>query len=272
MTPLKSNYTFAELQGLVIDWAVAKPITDLNAQTLKIYEELGELSKAILRKDEAQIIDGIGDVAVTIVIANHLANYDPLQLYKGSYLFTKESIIVGNIFKYVVEFEYNISLNLLAFLANYLGYDFVDCLATAYHVIKDRKGTMQNGSFVKEQEGYDFIKPDHYKNESGFDVIDVWQYECFNAELGTILKYLARLGKKPTDSKVQDCKKILEYINRFRNPKNLDLSHKDISEGLSQNEKVQLAIQHLLLANHQPLFLNNVEKIVKEILSEHEIN
>lgn len=36
-------------------------------------------------------------------------------------------------------------------LADILGYDPIDCLEGAYNTIKERKGTTENGTFVKEQ-------------------------------------------------------------------------------------------------------------------------
>lgn len=39
----------------------------------------------------------------------------------------------------------------LIILADILGYDLVECLASAYDTIKDRKGHTEDGSFVKEE-------------------------------------------------------------------------------------------------------------------------
>jgi NTP pyrophosphatase (non-canonical NTP hydrolase) len=39
----------------------------------------------------------------------------------------------------------------LAVMAAQLGVDFEECLELAWHEIKDRKGSMQNGIFVKEE-------------------------------------------------------------------------------------------------------------------------
>lgn len=275
MTPQQSNYTFAELQGLVIDWAVAKPITDLDAQTLKIYEELGELSKAIIRKDQAQIIDGIGDVAVTIVIANHLAKGYGLIISDVDYSFNSISNNVSDILLNVLDRDYKEAIESLMFLSKTLGYNLTDCLATAYNIIKDRKGTMQNGSFVKEQD-YDFIKPDHYKNNSGFDVINAWQSFNMDALLGIILKHFARLGKKPTDSVEQDLRKILEYINRGINPPiKTVVDFEQVAHSFSDNPKVQECIEYVFKAQMMPLrkveYLEKVAVIVKELLGENEI-
>jgi len=51
------------------EWALDRGITqsgDPKTQMLKVQEEVGELSKAILEKDGIGIKDGIGDVVVTL--------------------------------------------------------------------------------------------------------------------------------------------------------------------------------------------------------------
>lgn len=40
----------------------------------------------------------------------------------------------------------------LIILADILGYDLMECLASAYDVIKDRKGKTINHSFIKEED------------------------------------------------------------------------------------------------------------------------
>lgn len=97
---------FEELTERVIIWADEKGLLakdNARNQLLKTLEELGEVSRAELKNDEPEIIDGLGDVLVTLII----------------YAETKE-------------------LNL------------VECLESAYNVIKDRKGKKVNGIFIKE--------------------------------------------------------------------------------------------------------------------------
>ena len=44
------------------------------------------------------------------------------------------------------------SLVVLIILCQQLGFDLKECLETAYNEIKDRKGKMINGTFVKEED------------------------------------------------------------------------------------------------------------------------
>ena len=87
------------------EWAKERGIYDKGdskTQLLKLQEEMGELAKAILEKDEPEIIDAIGDMVVVLTNLAHLN-------------------------------DVNIET----------------CIASAYNEIKNRKGKMINGTFVK---------------------------------------------------------------------------------------------------------------------------
>jgi NTP pyrophosphatase (non-canonical NTP hydrolase) len=102
----KESMTFEQLQTATVDWANDKNlIKPENAPTqfLKVVEELGELSRSILKEDRKEEIDAFGDVMVTLII-----------------------------------------------LSEQRGLNLVDCLNTAYEVIKNRKGKTVNGTFIKD--------------------------------------------------------------------------------------------------------------------------
>lgn len=64
-----------DLIGKVLTWATARQIiqhSNSQTQLLKTVSELGELSDAVLKKDRAGIMDGIGDVLVTLIIVAEL--------------------------------------------------------------------------------------------------------------------------------------------------------------------------------------------------------
>jgi NTP pyrophosphatase (non-canonical NTP hydrolase) len=105
-TDNKESMTFEQLQTATVDWANDKNlIKPENAPTqfLKVVEELGELSRSILKEDRKEEIDAFGDVMVTLIILSQQR-----------------------------------CLNL------------VECLNTAYEVIKNRKGKTLNGTFIKD--------------------------------------------------------------------------------------------------------------------------
>lgn len=68
-------------------------------------------------------------------------------------------------------------------------------------------------SYFKNQPiGEDPIKPSYYNDTkiTPFDVIDDWS---LNFYLGNAIKYIKRAGKKDGNSRLQDLKKVREYID-----------------------------------------------------------
>lgn len=86
-------------------WFEDKHMNDVVMQYAKLNEEVGEIAHELTRDrlDSAELVDAIGDTAVTLI---------------------------G--------------------LCHHLGLDLYECLDKAYNEIKDRKGEVKNGSFVKE--------------------------------------------------------------------------------------------------------------------------
>jgi NTP pyrophosphatase (non-canonical NTP hydrolase) len=94
------------IYNLIRQWASERGIYtsgDSKTQCLKLQEEVGELSSAILKNNKQEIIDAIGDC---VVVLTNLAVMKNLNIE--------------------------------------------DCIESAYNEIKNRKGSMQNGTFVKE--------------------------------------------------------------------------------------------------------------------------
>ncbi len=58
----------------------------------------------------------------------------------------------------------------------------------------------------------DPINPNHYKTNSGLEVIDVIEAFKLGFKLGNAIKYILRAGKK--GSRVEDLKKAIWYIER----------------------------------------------------------
>ena len=75
---------------------------DTKTQYLKLMEEAGELGRAILKNDDVELRDAIGDIVVVLTNLAHLAQTD-----------------------------------------------IESCIDVAYNEIKNRKGEMKNGTFVK---------------------------------------------------------------------------------------------------------------------------
>jgi NTP pyrophosphatase (non-canonical NTP hydrolase) len=90
---------------LIRAWAKERGIYekgDSKTQYVKLMEEAGELAKALLTNNKAEIKDAIGDM---VVVLTNLAKLEDMKLE--------------------------------------------DCVVSAYTEIANRKGSMQNGTFVK---------------------------------------------------------------------------------------------------------------------------
>jgi NTP pyrophosphatase (non-canonical NTP hydrolase) len=102
------------------NWASERGIYDKGdgkTQCIKLFEEVGELSKAILNNDKEEMIDAIGDIVVVLTNLTEL-----LPLYKDSEDY-------GDIEKMTIE----------------------DCINSAFKVIAERKGKMVDGTFIKDK-------------------------------------------------------------------------------------------------------------------------
>lgn len=59
----------------------------------------------------------------------------------------------------------------------------------------------------------DAIKPSHYK-AGEFDVIAFCQKHDLSFDVGNVIKYVTRAGKKKDNSELQDLNKAMEYLKR----------------------------------------------------------
>jgi NTP pyrophosphatase (non-canonical NTP hydrolase) len=68
-----------DLIDAVVKWAMDRriiPNSNPQSQLLKCMSELGELADATLKKDEQEIMDGVGDVIVTLILYSALQGID----------------------------------------------------------------------------------------------------------------------------------------------------------------------------------------------------
>ena len=84
LTKPKQNFDFE----LIRKWAKERGIYekgDPKTQLLKLIEEVGELSKAILKNDENEFIDAIGDCVVVLTNLSKLKGYDIEECINSAY-------------------------------------------------------------------------------------------------------------------------------------------------------------------------------------------
>lgn len=163
-------------------WANARNIikgsTALN-QYAKLMSEAGELASAIPQLAYADVEDGVGDCFVVLVIIcaildirieaccdsvviqysanNALRGHERIAAQSASFLELSTALgkLGDSILKNDIERITQMTIGAIGSLnriAQAQGYTFEDCVMAAYVDIKDRKGVMYNGAFVKSSD------------------------------------------------------------------------------------------------------------------------
>ena len=73
------THTTSERFDLIRDWAATRGLYQQgnpHTQYVKLQEEAGELAKALLKNDQPEIVDAIGDMVVVLTNLAHLQGYD----------------------------------------------------------------------------------------------------------------------------------------------------------------------------------------------------
>ena len=154
-----------ELIKKVEEWSKERNLdtADPNKQRLKLWEEFGELNAAIARDDREGAIDAIGDMLVVMIIYKQQLGYGSNDVFEPKldnldFLGRLEdTALIDYIGRGISESRSYIEVlrmvvENLTVLAYRLSTNLEECLAAAYDVIKDRKGKMINGVFVKESD------------------------------------------------------------------------------------------------------------------------
>ena len=171
------NLTIQELVPLIQEWAKERGIFDKSTpfdQLLKTHEEVGELIKACYDNDRPAVQDAIGDVMVTLINYCYFKEVDFIPIIKKSLRRpntkrvslwfialqvnrTLNSLIFDearcNVFDTLEYISFTVCemlkpLNSLALLEDTT---LEECLNIAYNEIKNRKGRIINGKFVKDR-------------------------------------------------------------------------------------------------------------------------
>ena len=73
------THTTSERFDLIRNWAATRGLYEKgnsHTQYVKLQEEAGELAKALLKNDQPEIVDAIGDMVVVLTNLAHLQGYD----------------------------------------------------------------------------------------------------------------------------------------------------------------------------------------------------
>lgn len=154
-----------ELIKKVEQWSIERGLNTAypNKQRLKLWEEFGELCAAVARSNREDAIDAIGDMLVVIIIYKQQLGYGSNDVFEPKldnldFLGRLEdTALIDYIGRGISESRSYIEairmvVENLTVLAYRLGTTLEECLQSAYDEIKDRRGKMINGVFVKESD------------------------------------------------------------------------------------------------------------------------
>jgi len=132
----------------------SKPID----QAMKLFSEFGELADNVGKGRDCR--DDIGDVFVVLTIMSAQLGLDIKDAIKfdGKDLGSKKHAVcdLGLSLNYFVRSENKDCLRSCLMALHSIsaghGYSLIECMKIAYNDIKDRKGIMSNGVFIKESD------------------------------------------------------------------------------------------------------------------------
>lgn len=140
-------------------------------QFIKLIEEFGELCSGVAKNKSDVIKDSIGDCIVVTIILMKQLRIDNSKIINITEFFTddterlclyalRELGCASSVICYAIKNDF--SKTLTSFFKHFIYYinnialnhnlNLKDCLETAYDEIKDRKGKMVDGVFVKEED------------------------------------------------------------------------------------------------------------------------
>jgi NTP pyrophosphatase (non-canonical NTP hydrolase) len=194
-------------------WAKKKGIYDsgdLKTQSLKLFEEAGELAQAVLKNDECELIDAIGDCIVVLINVAELAEKK----------FSKKC-------ESICDCEDNKKTCMIISAEN--------CLQAAYDTIKSRTGKMEDGNFVKQKE---LVLPNEIKSFVDVNKFVINLYENnslfhFDDDANDILEDgFFKFNEKEAD-------KINTLVNQcFNVCKKINIDIHEIIQNVNKNEKI----------------------------------
>lgn len=155
----KKQVYMHNLQKDVVQWAQDKGLLThvtperIEKQTLKVLEEIGETAGAYLKGNREELIDGIGDVAVTLIILGAMRGHEItiLDFQRDNQTFLMSVVEATTFYSQDLDEHYlKMAYTHLDLFAKSQDLELGDCLQSAYNVIAKRTGKMVNGTFIKD--------------------------------------------------------------------------------------------------------------------------
>lgn len=160
---MKLQKLITKVQQWSIDRGLDK--ADSKKQMLKLYEEFGELASGLAKGNKEVVKDSIGDVVVVLIILAQQQGLEKISDFniicnhlQESDLMPQASETIGLISLRVRRIKNEIEepivrlISYLRTIAKYENLKFEDCLSQAWNEIKDRKGKLIDGVWVKEED------------------------------------------------------------------------------------------------------------------------
>ena len=160
---MKLQKLITKVQQWSIDRGLDK--ADSKKQLLKLYEEFGELASGIAKGNKEVVKDSIGDVVVVLIILAQQQGLEKISDFniicnhlQESDLMPQASETIGLISLRVRRTKSKVEepivrlISYLRTIAKYENLKFEDCLLQAWDEIKDRKGKLIDGVWVKEED------------------------------------------------------------------------------------------------------------------------
>jgi hypothetical protein len=139
---------FEDFKRNVEQWAQVRGIYDQSTEDKQVDKFIEEHWEFVTAEDDQERGDAVGDMAVCIVNAAKLAKGNALMLTREGY-----DICIDDVCLAVKRGHYNEALNILHTCVEgekfAIDETFNQCLKIAWDEIKDRKGMMIDGLFVK---------------------------------------------------------------------------------------------------------------------------
>lgn len=156
------NELIAKIEQWAEDRNIIKGSKPID-QAMKLFSEFGELADNVGKGRDCR--DDIGDCAVVLIIIAAQLDHTiaEINLGKINYPYGDKyavSELCSQLYEVVCHakngfIDHNAvtsSLEFLQCIANNNGYTLKECVTIAYNDIKDRKGLMHNGVFIKESD------------------------------------------------------------------------------------------------------------------------
>jgi hypothetical protein len=155
--------TLQVLTAKIVGWANDRCLLEeryLHGQFLKLAEELGETAAADVRGELNEVMDGVGDVyVVSAIMAAQIGQSITLLKEQNEDLLDGPVAHLGRIASCLARGRKDLLPSRLGQYINSvereaieMGIELLPCVEMVWEIIKDRKGRMVDGVFIKEND------------------------------------------------------------------------------------------------------------------------